>query len=79
MGDINRKVNYRLNSLVVPPSVENVIYSEFGLGRYGSNTKLYLSNKLSSDTIDKICNAVLGLDANKLDDAIELDDHVEFY
>lgn len=79
MGDINRKVNYRLNSLVVPPSVENVIYSEFGLGRYGSNTKLYLSNKLSGDTIDKICNAVLGLDANKLDDAIELDDHVEFY
>ena len=79
VGDINSKVDHRLNSLVVTPSVENVIYSEFGLGRYGSNTKLYLSNKLSSDTIDKICNAVLGLDANKLDDAIELDDHVEFY
>ena len=79
VGDINRKVNYRLNSLVVPPSAENVIYSEFGLGRYGSNTKLYLSNKLSSDTIDKICDAVLGLDANKLDDAIELDNNVEFY
>ena len=79
VGDINRKVDSRLNSLVVPPSVENVIYSEFRLGRYDSNTKLYLSNKLSSDTIDKICNAVLGLDANKLDDAIELDDYVEFY
>ena len=79
MGDINRKVNYRLNSLVVPPSVENVIYSEFGLGRFGSSTKLYLSNKLSSDTIDKICDAVLGLDSNKLDDVIRLDDCVEFY
>ena len=79
VGDINRKVDSRLNSLVVPPSVENVIYSKFSIGRYGSNTKLYLSNKLSSDTIDKICDAVLGLDANKLDDAIELDDHVEFY
>ena len=79
VGDINRKVDSRLNSLVVPPSVENVIYSEFGLGRYGSNTKLYLSNKLSSDTIDKICDAVLGLDSNKLDDAIGLDDCVEFY
>lgn len=79
IGDVNRKVDYRLNSLVVPPSVENVIYSEFSIGRYDSNTKLYLSNKLSSDTIDKICNAVLGLDANKLDDAIELDDYVEFY
>lgn len=79
VGDLNRKVDSRLNSLVVTPSVENVIYSEFSLGRYGSNTKLYLSNKLSSDTIDKICNAVLDLDANKLDDAIELDDHVEFY
>ena len=78
-GELNRKVDSRLNSLVVPPSVENVIYSEFGLGRYGSNTKLYLSNKLSSDTIDKICDAVLGLNANNLDDAIELDDHVEFY
>ena len=79
VGDINSKVDSRLNSLVVPPSVENVIYSKFSLGRYGSNTKLYLSNKLSSDTIDKICNAVLGLDANKLDDAIELDNNVEFY
>ena len=79
IGDLNRKVDSRLNSLVVPPSVENVIYSEFSLGRYDSNTKLYLSNKLSSDTIDKICDAVLGLDANKLDDAIELDDCVEFY
>ena len=79
VGDINRKVNYRLNSLVVPPSVENVIYSKFSLGRYGSNTKLYLSNKLSSDTIDKICDAVLGLDSNNLDDAIELDNNVEFY
>lgn len=78
-GELNRKVDSRLNSLVVPPSVENVIYSEFGLGRYGSNTKLYLSNKLSSDTIDKICDAVLGLNANNLDDAIELDDHIEFY
>ena len=79
VGDINRKVDSRLNSLVVPPSVENVIYSKFSLGRYGSNTKLYLSNKLSSDTIDKICDAVLGLGANKLDDAIELDNNVEFY
>lgn len=79
IGDINRKVDSRLNSLVVPPSVETVIYSEFSLGRYDSNTKLYLSNKLSSDTIDKICDAVLGLNANKLDDAIELDDYVEFY
>lgn len=79
VGDINRKVDSGLNSLVVPPSVENVIYSEFGLGRYGSNTKLYLSNKLSSDVIDKICNAVLGLDADNLNDAIELDDCVEFY
>lgn len=79
MGDINRKVDSRLNSLVVPPSVENVIYSKFSLGRYGSNTKLYLSNKLSSDTIDKICDAVLGLDANKLDDAIKLGGIVEFY
>lgn len=79
VGDINSKVDYRLNSLVVPPSLENVIYSEFSIGRYVSNTKLYLSNKLSSDTIDKICNAVLGLDANKLDDAIELADCVEFY
>lgn len=79
VGDINRKVDSRLNSLVVPPSVENVIYSEFSIGRCDSNTKLYLSNKLSGDTIDKICNAVLGLNANKLDDAIELDDYVEFY
>lgn len=79
VGDVNRKVDFRLNSLVVPPSVENVIYSEFGIGRFGSNTKLYLSNRLSSDIIDKICDAVLGLDANKLDDAIELDDNVEFY
>lgn len=79
VGDINSKVDYMLNSLVVPPSVENVIYSKFSLGRYGSNTKLYLSNKLNSDTIDKICDAVLGLDANKLDDAIELDNNVEFY
>lgn len=59
MGDLNRKVDSRLNSLVVPPSVENVIYSEFGLGRFGSSTKLYLSSKLN--------------------DAIELDDRVEFY
>ena len=79
VGDLNRKVDSRLNSLAVPPSVENVIYSEFSLGRYDSNARLYLSNKLSGDTIDKICNAVLGLDVNKLDDAIELDDHVEFY
>lgn len=79
VGDVNRKVDSGLNRLVVPPSVENVIYSKFSLGRYGSNTKLYLSNKLSSDTIDKICDAVLGLDANKLDDAIELDNNVEFY
>lgn len=79
IGDINRKVDSRLNSLVVPPTVENVIYSEFSIGRYGANTKLYLSSKLNSDTIDKICDAVLGLDANKLDDAIELDDCVEFY
>lgn len=79
VGDINRKVESWLNSLVVPPSIENVIYSKFNLGRYRSNTKLYLSNKLSSDIIDKICDAVLGLDANNLDDAIELDDHVEFY
>ena len=79
MGDLNRKVDSRLNSLVVPPSVENVIYSEFGLGRFGSSTKLYLSSKLNSDIIDKICNAVLGLDANNLNDAIELDDRVEFY
>lgn len=40
VGDLNRKVDYRLNSLVVPPSVENVIYSKFSLGRYGSNTKV---------------------------------------
>lgn len=79
VGDINRKVDSELNRLVVPPSVENVIYSEFNIGRYGSSAKLYLSSKLSSDTIDKICNAVLGLNANKLDDAIELDDCVEFY
>lgn len=80
VGDINRNAgDLRLKSIVVPPTVENVIYSEFSIGRYGSNTKLYLSNKLSSDTIDKICDAVLGLDANKLDDAIELDDCVEFY
>lgn len=80
VGDINRRVGKSgLNRLVVPPSVENVIYSEFNIGRYGSNTKLYLSNKLNSDIIDKICDAVLGLDANKLDDAIELDDCVEFY
>lgn len=80
VGDINRKVgNFRLNSLVVPLSVENVIYSKFSLGRFGSNTKLYLSSKLSSDTVDKICDAVLGLDSYNLCDAIELDDHVEFY
>lgn len=70
-GDLNRKVDYMLNSLVVPPSVENVIYSKFSLGRYGSNTKLYLSNKLNSDTIDKICDAVLGLDAIKLGGIVE--------
>ena len=80
VGDINRNAgDLRLKSIVVPPTVENVIYSKFSLGRYGSNTKLYLSNKLSSDTIDKICDAVLGLDANNLNDAIELDDCVEFY
>ena len=79
VGDVNRKVESGLNRLVVPPSVENVIYSEFSIGRYGASTRLYLSSKLSSDTIDKICDAVLGLDANKLDDAIELDDCVEFY
>ena len=79
VGGINRKVDSRLNSLVVPPSVENVIYSEFSLGRFDSNTKLYLSNKLSSNTIDKICDAILGLNSNNLDDAIELDDLVEFY
>lgn len=79
VGDINRKVDSMLNSLVVPPSVENVIHYKFSLGRFGSNTKLYLSNKLSSDTIDKICDAVLGLDGYNLYDAIKLDDHVEFY
>ena len=79
VGDINRKVDSGLNSLVVPPSVENVIYSEFGLGRYGASIRLYLSSKLNSDTIDKICDAVLCLDANNLNDAIELDDRVEFY
>lgn len=80
VGDINRKVaGYGLNSLVVPPSVENVIYFEFGLGRYDSNTKLYLSNKLNSDTVGKICDAVLGLDVNYLDSDIDLDDRVEFY
>lgn len=80
VGDINRNAgDLRLKSIVVPPTVENVIYSKFSLGRYGSNTKLYLNNKLSSDTIDKICDAVLGLDANNLNDAIELDDCVEFY
>lgn len=80
VGDINRNAgDLRLKSIVVPPTVENVIYSKFSLGRYGSNTKLYLSNKLSSDTIDKICDAVLGLDANKLDDAIKLGGIVEFY
>lgn len=79
VGNINRKVDSGLNSLVVPPSVENVIYSEFGLGRYGASIRLYLSSKLNSDTIDKICDAVLCLDANNLNDAIELDDRVEFY
>jgi hypothetical protein len=80
VGDINRNAgDLRLKSIVVPPTVENVIYSEFSIGRYGASTRLYLSSKLSSDTIDKICDAVLGLDANKLDDAIELDDCVEFY
>lgn len=80
VGDINRNAgDLRLKSIVVPPTVENVIYSEFSIGRYGFKARIYLSNKLSSDTIDKICDAVLGLDANKLDDAIELDDCVEFY
>ena len=80
VGDINRNAgDLRLKSIVVPPTVENVIYSEFSIGRYGASTRLYLSSKLSSDTIGKICDAVLGLDANKLDDAIELDDCVEFY
>ena len=79
VGDINRKVDSRLNSLVVPPSVEIVIYSKFSFGRFYSNIRLYLSNKLSSDTVDKICDAVLGLDGYNLCDAIELDDHVEFY
>lgn len=80
VGDINRNAgDLRLKSIVVPPSVENVIYSEFNIGRYGYKPRLYLSNKLSSNTIDKICDAVLGLNANKLDDAVELDDCVEFY
>lgn len=79
VGDINRKVDSRLNSLVVPPSIENVICSEFRFGRYDSNTKLYLSSKLSRDAVAKICGAVLGLDGYNLCDAIELDDHVEFY
>ena len=79
VGDVNRKVDSGLNRLVVPPSVENVIYSEFGLGRFSSNTKLYFSNKLSINNIDKICDAVLGSDVNDLDDAIELGGIVEFY
>lgn len=80
VGDINRNAgDLRLKSIVVPPSVENVIYSEFNIGRYGYKPRLYLSNKLSNNTIDKICDAVLGLNDNKLDDAIELDDCVEFY
>lgn len=80
VGDILRRVGKSgLNRLVVPPSVENVIYSEFGIGRFGSSAKLYLSSKLNSDIIDKICDAVLGLDVNNLNDAIELDDRVEFY
>lgn len=79
VGDINRKVDSELNRLVVPPSVENVIYSEFGLGRFSSNTKLYFSNKLSINNIDKICDAVLGSDVNDLDDAIKLGGIVEFY
>ena len=79
VGDVNRKVDSELNRLVVPPSVENVIYSEFGLGRFSSNTKLYFSNKLSINNIDKICDAVLGSDVNDLDDAIKLGGIVEFY
>lgn len=79
VGDVNRKVDSELNRLVVPLSVENVIYSEFGLGRFSSNTKLYFSNKLSINNIDKICDAVLGSDVNDLDDAIKLGGIVEFY
>lgn len=79
VGDVNRKVESGLNRLVIPPSVENVIYSEFGLGRFGSSAKLYLSNKLSINNIDKICDAVLGSDVNDLDDAIKLGGIVEFY
>ena len=79
VGDVNRKVESGLNRLVIPPSVENVIYSEFGLGRFGSSAKLSLSNNLSIHNIDKICDAVLGSDVNDLDDAIKLGGIVEFY
>ncbi len=80
VGDINRKTgNFRLNSLVVPPSIENVICSEFRFGRYDSNTKLYLSSKLSRDAVAKICGAVLGLTRYSIVSANELDDCLEFY
>lgn len=77
--DLSHKVDSRLNSLVVPPSIENVICSEFRFGRYDSNTKLYLSSKLSRDTVAKICGAVLGLTRYSIVSANELDDCLEFY
>lgn len=79
VGDLSRKVDSRLNSLVVPPSIENVICSEFRFGRYDSNTKLYLSSKLSRDAVAKICGAVLGLTRYSIVSANELDDCLEFY
>ena len=77
--DLSHKVDSRLNSLVVPPSIENVICSEFRFGRYDSNTKLYLSSKLSRDAVAKICGAVLGLTRYSIVSANELDDYLEFY
>lgn len=77
--DLSHKVDSRLNSLVVPPSIENVICSEFRFGRYDSNTKLYLSSKLSRDAVAKICGAVLGLTRYSIVSANELDDCLEFY
>lgn len=79
VSDLSRKVDSRLNSLVVPPSIENVICSEFRFGRYDSNTKLYLSSKLSRDAVAKICGAVLGLTRYSIVSANELDDCLEFY
>ena len=79
VGDLSRKVDSRLNSLAVPPSIENVICSEFRFGRYDSNTKLYLSSKLSRDAVAKICGAVLGLTRYSIVSANELDDCLEFY